>query len=397
MNRHHLLTAMFILATTACPVSAQEKIKFGSALALTGGLADEGGKQAVAQRMWAKRVNAAGGITVGDKKMLVEIVEYDYQSDGNRAAQITEKLINVDKVSFLFAPYGSGHTKITATVAERYQVPIIACSASSDSVYNAGNKYLFGTLASLNSLTDAMAQLFKTKMPEVKRLAILGRDDVFPKSVAESTARSAKALGLEIVYNELYAIGTMDQTAALSAIKAAKPDWILATGYNQDLILVRKQMSDIGLKAPIVSMVIGPAVKDFIDGVGPALADNVTAVTWWHHSQKFEGLGAWRTSEEFYNDFKKENKTEPDFVNASCAASPTAFQAAIEKVGSLDRVKVRDALAQLDIQTFYGRIKFGANGMNEARDMPILQAQGDTVKVLYPPAVANSELKAFAR
>lgn len=392
MKRYVSLISIALLATVSSTM-AQEKIKIGSALALTGGLADEGIKQAVAQRMWARRVNEAGGIQVGDKKLPVELVEYDYQSDGNRAAQITEKLINVDKVSFLLAPYGSGHTKITATVAERYQVPIISCVASSESVFNTGNKYLFGTLASLNSLTDAMAHLFKNKMPNTKRLAILARDDVFPKSVADEAAKSAKALGIDVVYFELYATGTMDQTSALSAMKASKPDWILGTGYNQDLILLRKQMSDIGLTAPIVSMVIGPAVRDFIDGVGPSLAENVTAVTWWHQSQKFTGIGPWKTSADFYNDFKKENKAEPDFVNAACAAAPIAYQAAIEETKSLDRNKVRDALSHLDIQTFYGRIKFGQNGMNEARDMPILQVQNNEVKVLYPPAVANAELR----
>jgi branched-chain amino acid transport system substrate-binding protein len=391
------LIAIFAAVAVVHSAHAQEKIKIGTALALTGGLADEGGKQAVAQRMWAKRVNAAGGIQVGNKKLPVELVEYDYQSDGNRAAQITEKLINVDKVSFLLAPYGSGHTKITATVAERYQVPIIACSASSESVFNTGNEYLFGTLASLNSLAEAMAQLFKSKMPNVRRIAILARDDVFPKSIAEATAKAAKAVGIDVVYFELYTIGTMDQTPAISSMKASKPDWILGTGYNQDLILLRKQMADLGLSAPIVSMVIGPAVRDFIDGVGPELSNNVTAVTWWHQSQNFEGIGPWKTSGDFYNDFKAENNAEPDFVNASCAAAPIALQAALEEAKTLDRVKVRDALRRLNVRTFYGQIKFGANGMNEARDMPILQVQGNVVKVLYPPAVANAELRAIER
>ena len=53
---------------------------------------------------------------------------------------------------------------------------------------------------------------------------------------------------------------------SLSAIKATNPDWIYATGYTQDLILVRKQMSDLGVKAPIITMVAGPAYKEYIDG-----------------------------------------------------------------------------------------------------------------------------------
>ena len=58
--------------------------------------------------MWLDKVNAAGGINVGGKKMKVELVKYDYQSDGQRAAQLAEKLITDDKVDVLLSPFGSG-------------------------------------------------------------------------------------------------------------------------------------------------------------------------------------------------------------------------------------------------------------------------------------------------
>ena len=77
----------------------------------------------------------------------VQLIEYDYQSDGQRAAQLAEKLITGDKVDFLLSPFGSGHTKIVATIAERYQTPILACAASSESVFDQTLKHLFGTLS----------------------------------------------------------------------------------------------------------------------------------------------------------------------------------------------------------------------------------------------------------
>ena len=142
MNRRLLTTLLTIsmaslLAATAA-AQAQEVIRIGAPLALTGGLADEGKKQQVAYDMWLKRVNAAGGISVGGKKLKVEIVTYDYQSDEKRAQQIAERLITQDKVDFLTAPFGSGHTKVVAGVAERYGVPVMASVASSESVFNQG-------------------------------------------------------------------------------------------------------------------------------------------------------------------------------------------------------------------------------------------------------------------
>ena len=74
----------FVIAAGICAVGAAallgpsgmavaaEVIKIGTPLALTGGLADEGRKQQIAYDMWLTRVNAAGGIKVGDQRMMVE-------------------------------------------------------------------------------------------------------------------------------------------------------------------------------------------------------------------------------------------------------------------------------------------------------------------------------------
>src|SRR6266480_8100602 len=118
--------AMVLALALSAPAKAADVIKLGAPLALTGSLADEAKKQDVVWKMWLKKVNAAGGISVGGKKMPVELVVYDYQSDGQRAGQLAEKLITSDKVDFLLSPFGSGHTKIVATIAERYQMPVIA-------------------------------------------------------------------------------------------------------------------------------------------------------------------------------------------------------------------------------------------------------------------------------
>lgn len=370
---------------------AQETIKIGAPLALTGGLADEGKKQQIAYDMWKERVNAAGGISVGDKKMMVEIVSYDYQTDPKRAQQIAERLINVDKVDFLTAPFGSGHTKIVAGVAERYGVPIMASVASSESVYNQGYKYLFGTLAPNGGIVENMTTLFTKLIPSVKKVAILGREDVFPKAMAGEMKRAAEEAGLEIVYNDLYPVGTLDHSAALNKIKATQAQWIFMSGYTQDLILARKQMADLELTAPVMTMITGPAYKEFIDALGP-LANGVTSASWWHHSLTYTSKDVFGSTQAFYQEFLKREKKDPDYVHASAAAALIALQAAIETAGSIDKKAVRDALADLKIDTFYGPIDFGENGMNGGRQLPIIQVQNGNVIPLYPTAIKAGSL-----
>jgi branched-chain amino acid transport system substrate-binding protein len=65
---------------------------------------------------------------------------------------------------------------------------------------------------------------------------------------------------------------------------------------------------------------------------------------------------------------------------------------AIERAGSTDKNKVRDALAATNVATFYGPIKFSANGMNGVRDLPIIQVQDKSIKVLNPADIKDGEL-----
>ena len=390
-----LAGAFALSAALAAPAFADDDgvLKIGAPLALTGALADEGKKQENVWKLWLDKVNADGGIEVGGEKLPVEFVEYDYQTDGNRAGQLAEKLINDDGVDVLMAPFGSGHTKIIAAVAERYQVPLIACVASSVSVYDQGFRYLFGTLAPNTGVTEAMTSYLKDKDPELAKIAIYGRDDVFPRAMAASQAETAEAAGIDVVYNELYAVGTMDHSAAISAIKAAEPDWIYMTGYTQDLILGRKQMDDLGVTAPVITMVTGPAYREFADGLGP-LANGVTSATWWHHATNFtDAVGVWPTTQDFYQDFLAAYDSDPDYVHASCAAAADVLVNAVQTAGSTDKEAVRDALADTDIMTFYGQIDFGDNGMNQARELPIIQVQDETIKVLYPASIADADLE----
>ena len=95
----------------AAPALAQDVIKVGAPLPLTGPLSPEGLKQQRGYDLWAETANAKGGIKAGGKTYKVEIVYVDYASNTPRAVQSAERLITEDKVNFLFSPFGSGATK----------------------------------------------------------------------------------------------------------------------------------------------------------------------------------------------------------------------------------------------------------------------------------------------
>ena len=391
-NLGKLALALACAAMLGTGVAQAQVIKIGAPLALTGGLADEGKKQAIAYDMWLKRINAQGGINVGGKRMKVELIQYDYQTQEPRAQQLAEKLITDDKVDFLLAPFGSGHTKVVAGVAERYGVPVMATSASSDVIFNQGYKHLFGTLAPNSGSVENLIAVVTKQMPNAKRIAILGREDVFPKAMATVMDAAAKKAGLQIISLEYYPVGALDLATPISKIRGLKPDWIYITGYSKDLVLAKKQMADLNVKAPVVTMITGPVYREFIDSLGP-LAEGVTSASWWHHSAQFKGDDPWGSTKAFYDEFVAREKSDPDYVHAAAAAALVALQKAIEKAGTTDKAKVRDALASLDIVTFYGPIKFSPNGMNGGRDLPIIQVQGGKPVVIYPERIKQGNLQ----
>ena len=388
------LGLLFAAALLGASLGAQaQTLRIGAPLALTGSLADEGRKQQVAYDMWLKRINAAGGIVIGGRKHRVELVTYDYQTNEQRASQIAEKLITQDKVDVLTAPFGSGHTKVVAGVAERYGVPVVASVASSESVFNQGYRFLFGTLAPNAGLTNALAGVVTRQLPATRRVAVLGREDVFPKSMAASMVDAARRAGLEVIYNELYPVGAMDLSAPLSTIRSLKPDWIFVSGYTRDLVLARKQMADLGVTAPVITMITGPAYREFAEALGP-LAENVTSATWWSPAVPYRGDDVFGSTQAFVDDFHaRGEKGEPDYVHASAAAAMIAIQKAAEKANTLDKTKLRDALASLELRTFYGTIDFTGNGMNAARELPIIQVQGGKAVVLFPDAIRQAPLR----
>src|SRR5258706_4749805 len=390
-NRPKQLLGAVIAALLLAPVAwAQNAILIGAPLPLTGPLSPEGSKLLRGYDLWAEEVNKAGGVRVGKTRMPVKMIYYDYQSNTPRAVQLAEKLVTDDKVHFMFSPFGSGATKAASAISEKYRVPTLAPTASSIEVFDQGYKNLFGIFTPNDTLTEPMADLVKAGAPAVKRVAILARNDLYPLALGNEFEKSTKKRGFEMVYFEKYAIGTLDHASAITQIRGAKPDWIIVTGYINDMILVRKQMADQGVKVPVMTMITGPSYREFVDASGP-LATNVTTASWWHPAVRYISNDVFKSSENYTKVFRAKYNEDPDYTNATGSAVGVVLQQAIESIGTLDRDKVRVALAAGKFQTFFAPIAFSPQGYATSYTPPIFQVQGGKPVVLYPKEIKQAD------
>ncbi|WP_244628532.1 amino acid ABC transporter substrate-binding protein [Tardiphaga robiniae] len=388
-----LLSVAAAIVLQAGIASAQDSLRIGAPLPLTGALAPEGAKLKQGYELWQEKVNAAGGIKAGDKKLKIELVYYDYQSTTPKAVQLAEKLITDDKVDFLFSPFGSGAAKAVSAVAEKAGVPLLASSASSAEVFDQGYKNLFGLYTDNSTLSEPIADLIKAKLPNVKRVAILARNDLYPLSLANEFEKSAKKRGFEVVFFEKYPIGTLDHSSALTQLRAAKPDWVVVTGYINDLILARKQAGELKVGGQAYTLINGPAYKEWIDAVGP-LSENVTTASWFHPILNYKSEDVFGSTQNFVAQFKTKYGAEPDFTQASGAAVGVILQLAVERAGSKDRNAVREQLVKGGFKTFFAPISFGPTGIANSYIPPVYQIQQGKVQVVYPADIATSDFRA---
>ena len=383
-------------ALLSIPAAGQDVIKVGAPLPLTGPLAPEGLKQKRGYDLWAEAADAKGGIKAGGKTYKIEIVYTDYASNTPRAVQAAERMITEDKVNFLFAPFGSGATKAASAISEKYAVPMLAPTASSAEIFDQGYKYIFATLTGNSSVSVPIAKLVHEKNKDIKRVAILARNDLFPLAVAQEFEKAVKAEGMEVVASERYAIGAMDHSAAITQMRGARPDWFYASGYINDLILIRRQMNDLGLKAPVVTMLAGPAYQEFTQTLGP-LAEDITSMSWWHPAVRYKGKDVFGSTEAFNAAWAKKYGGQADYVEAGSAACGAILQMAIDAAGAIDPKKVRDAISATDAETFYGHVKFGADGQITSLQPPVFQLVGGNPVILWPPAIKQGELRFMSR
>ena len=364
-------------------------IILGAPLGLTGSLAKESSLTQQGYNLWLDWIKQQGGITVDGVKHPVTIKYYDDTSNANQSAVLMQKLITEDKAKFLLGPYGSAATATDAAIAEQNQIPMVEANGAAQSIFNQGYKYTFGVLSPANKYLQGVIDMAATLNPKPTTIAMLSADDNFSLEVADAINSYAPTKGMKVVLYKKYKNGATNLSAEVQAAKAANPDIVLNSGHLQEAIAINKAAKEQKLNAKIFAYSVGPSTPDFISALGKD-ADYVYGGSQWTPQVKYtpafylsvsDYVAAYRT--------KYPGVGDPDYHVAESTAACLALQRAIENAGSLDPKKVRDALAALDVMTFFGQIKFDSRGINIYKPMVVEQIQSGAHHTVFPAAVAD--------
>ncbi len=386
-----------ILLGAACSLSTgQEAPKTGADIiigvpnAATGDYNVEGPLTKQGYDLWVDWTNGRGGIEVQGVRHKVRVLYEDDQSSPQLSAQIAERMLTESKVQFLLGPYGSPPAATVAAVAEKHRTPLIVPSAGARQVFMQGFHYTFGVLAPVDQYPQAAVDWELSLTPKPATMAILTADDVTSMLITKATADYASAKGIKVVFLQKYPAGTTNLFPLIQQVKAVKPDILFNSGHFLEAVAAHKAAKELGVDAKLFSYAVGPQQPEFVQALGPAADFSVTASPWTPQAKFKSDYGP--TSAEYVAAFRSKFKTdrEPGFVTADATAAGLALELAIKHAGSLDTEKVRTALATLDVNTFYGRLKFDGQGQNTFHNVLIAQVINGRLQVVYPPEVATA-------
>lgn len=373
--------------------AAQENVvRFGAALSLTGRFVENGRLTKDGYDFYVKHVNQRlGGIEVRGVKYRVEIRYYDDQSDTTVGARLVEKLIVEDGIKLLLGPYSSTMTLPLSKVAERHRVPMVVAHAATSSIYEEGNKYIFATLNTVDQYFEGVLKAAMEVTPKPTTMGVLYENLLFPQASAESAVKWARELGLRVVYDQKYPSGIKDLSSELAVIRSRNPDVLLASGYIGDMILLARQAHELGVRPKVFGMALGPTHPSFVPSLG-SIANGILEPVQWAPNMKWKDQIFGWTAREYYELFKQEYGYEPDYHPPQSTAALQVYQAAIQRAGTLDPQRVRDAIAETNIMTAYGPIRFNDKGVNIGKRMAVIQLQGNVPVVVYPAGVVERKM-----
>jgi branched-chain amino acid transport system substrate-binding protein len=332
-----LLALVLLGATGLQAAQGPETIKIGGPISLSGKYAKEGEQGYWGVRTAIQWVNEVyGGVSVGGQKVPLTYVHYDDESKKENVTSLVERLITVDGVKFLLAPYSSGLTLAGAPVAEQYQALYMSHGGASDRIFEQGYHYVVQTIGPGSKYQVSPLDMIRSLDPQVKRVALLFEDSEFARSVLEGAKAHAGELGFEIVFERTYPKGAADLTPALSEMATANPEVLIGGGHFADGQLLALQMRQLGIQVKAASILVAPTLPAFYEALGE-MANGFMAPAHWEIGVKFSSETTpegWEwfgpTQEEFINAFSDlSGGLDPDYHAATAAASILAYVRAI--------------------------------------------------------------------
>jgi branched-chain amino acid transport system substrate-binding protein len=357
-------------------LAADTVVKVGNIIPLSGPSATVGQQGKQAREMAVEEINAAGGIkSLGGAKL--EMVYADSESKPEKGVSEAERLINTEKVNVLTGCWNSAVTYPTTAVAERYGIPFIVPVSVADKITEQGFKTVFRIAAKDSWWTRDQFAFLKDMRDEfgtkVKRLAFVYENGDWGKGFAGQWKELAKQAGYEVVLDEPYPSTATDLSPVVQKIRRSRPDVLMLVSNAADAILLTNTLAEYKVKPKaIIASGGGHADPSFLKTTGNN-ARYVFDIVEWETDVNKSGA---KEANAKYKEKYGQNLTG-EAVDAYVAMY--VLKDALERAGSLESEKIRDALAATNLKESpgmivgYDAVEFDKTGQNKHASLVIVQ------------------------
>ena len=357
------------------------KIKVGSLQSMTGDTSTFGQSSNKGIMLATEERNKAGGL-LGKQ---IDIIPADDQSQNAQVRQMVLKLIDQDHVCAILGEVASGRTAAAALDCQRNKVPLLSPASTRNDVTSLGD-YIFRSCFT-DALQGKWIADFAAKNLKVKRAALF-TDVQNPYSVGLSDVIAAEftKAGGTIVVKENYATGAQDFQSQLTNIRAANPEVVFLPGYYTEIVKILPQARKLGITAP------------FVGGDGWDSDDTIKqggdAVNGCYYTNHYAPDDPDPRVQAFVKKFKARYDGEvPDAMAVLGYDAANILFAAIQRAGSTDGPKIRDALAQTkDFPGVTGNITIDP-GRNAVKPGVVLEIAGGKLKMVAPRRRGGAECR----
>lgn len=397
MRKLLLLLALAFACKRSQPAEpAKSQVLIGATLPLTGAEARIGGFYKEGYELAFEQQNAKGGLSIGGKKVPVTMVLQDDTSTQSTAVSLADQLINSNKVDALLGTYSSHLVEAQSAIAEENRIPYVNGGGGATEIYQRKYKYLFGLMAPVELLGDALMswiedQQAQNKLPKPLKIALVWENTAHGKDFRKGvTTFAEKHKGqFEVVVDESFELSAKDFSALLNKVKAANADAFLADAHLPDYITMHRQYVTAGLCHKVLSYGARGSEKQAAEALGAKNVEYVLSAVWWNRQLGTKGL-----TKDFVDAFEAKYKRAPEWYQALAYETARSLFTAIEQAGTTDHEKVREKLASLSGDSILpeGKVSFpAAQGQQAHYAFVVQQNQPDgTSPIVWPRTVANA-------
>src|SRR6195256_4477997 len=379
--------ALVFTAGAAAQVGASPgPIKIGISLSLSGDFSDSGKAARRGYDLWAKTVNAKGGVLGRQVQLIVQ----DDTSSPTQAATNYQTFITKNKVDLVFGPFSTLLTAPSAAVASRYGYAFIEPAGGGPAVFDEKLHNVFFTqpapvVQSGDVFANWLLSLPKSQRP--KTAAYPALDDPFSSPIADRIRGILEKAGVKTVYKSIYASETTDMTPIVSKIVAAKPDAIIGGTQAGDGYSLVKALVQSKYNPKFLYLANGPnSPGEFPSKVGAKNVNGIFSASDWFPQAKTPGNPA------FVKSFLKAYGGTADAIDPGSAeayAVGQVIESVAKRIHSVDNAKVIAALHKGTWPTVEGTLHWNAIGEPQGNDLLMEWLGGK----LYPVLPANVAVK----